>query len=107
MSASRKPAGPPPSAGVLARYAQAYARELADLRDRFGNLLLARGKRFDEDPVGHLGDHGRLRIHRRPAITVFQRVSERYIVPGLMAAITRLANSPALPWCQRHTTTRS
>ena len=30
-----------------------------------------------------------------------------YIVPGLIAAITRLANSPALPWCQRHTTTRS
>lgn len=29
MSASRKrPTGPPPSAGVLARYAQAYAREL-------------------------------------------------------------------------------
>ena len=28
MSPGRKPAGPPPSAGVLARYAQAYAREL-------------------------------------------------------------------------------
>jgi len=29
VSASRKhPTGPPPSAGVLARYAQAYAREL-------------------------------------------------------------------------------
>lgn len=28
MSASRKPTGPPPSAGVLARYGQAYAREL-------------------------------------------------------------------------------
>ena len=28
MSASCKPTGPPPSAGVLARYAQAYAREL-------------------------------------------------------------------------------
>lgn len=28
MSAIRKPTGPPPSAGVLARYAQAYAREL-------------------------------------------------------------------------------
>ena len=29
MSAGRKrPTGPPPSAGVLARYAQAYAREL-------------------------------------------------------------------------------
>src|SRR5687767_8608145 len=31
----------------------------------------------------------------------------RYIVPVLIAATTRLANSPALPWCQRHTTTRS
>ena len=30
-----------------------------------------------------------------------------YIDVGLMAATTRLANSPALPWCQRHTTTRS
>ena len=30
-----------------------------------------------------------------------------YIVPGLIAATTRLANSPALPWCQRHTMTRS
>lgn len=28
MSPGRRPAGPPPSAGVLARYAQAYAREL-------------------------------------------------------------------------------
>jgi hypothetical protein len=39
VSASRKPTGPPPSAGVLARYAQAYARELGvalelRLRDR-------------------------------------------------------------------------
>ena len=35
MSASRKrPTGPPPSAGVLARYAQAYARELGVAKGR-------------------------------------------------------------------------
>ena len=28
MADRRRPTGPPPSAGVLARYAQAYAREL-------------------------------------------------------------------------------
>jgi len=27
-AARKRPTGPPPSAGVLARYAQAYAREL-------------------------------------------------------------------------------
>lgn len=34
MTARRRPTGPPPSAGVLARYAQAYARELGVAESR-------------------------------------------------------------------------
>ncbi len=34
MTARKRPAGPPPSAGVLARYAQAYARELGVAESR-------------------------------------------------------------------------